>query len=128
MHELELVKQKQGRTFNLFAFVGALFAAVLLLILVSVMIPIIISRAADVQKGKETGPVRIFGLTIIDVSADHCTVQATGKPGETAAIDALSKDLLCLGEANGSYVLYDAKSEQAIFVPTSSVVLDLKNE
>jgi hypothetical protein len=40
---------------------------------------------------------------------------------------ALLPPLLYLGQANGVIVLYDSRAQQAVYVPSSSVVLRLSN-
>jgi hypothetical protein len=81
-------------------------------------------RANEVQRGREVSPVRVLGITVLAIRASYAAVKATGKPGETIAIDTLrSRKLLYLGRTDGSVVLYDGQSDEAIYVPASMIVL-----
>jgi hypothetical protein len=102
-----------------------LFAiAVLLLVLMPLAPLLAFPRANEVQRGREVSPVRVLGITVLAIRASYAAVQATGKPGETIAIDALrSRKLLYLGRTDGSVVLYDGQSDEAIYVPASMIVL-----
>lgn len=102
-----------------------LFAiAVLLLVLMPLAPLLAFPRANEVQRGREVSPVRVLGITVLAIRASYAAVQATGKPGETIAIDSLrSRQLLYLGRTDGSVVLYDGQSDEAIYVPASMIVL-----
>jgi hypothetical protein len=102
-----------------------LFAiAVLLLVLMPLAPLLAFPRANEVKRGQEVSPVKVLGITVLAIRASHAAVQATGKPGDTSAIDTLrSRELLYLGRTDGSVVLYDGRSNEAIYVPASLIVL-----
>jgi hypothetical protein len=102
-----------------------LFAILILLLVLMPLAPLLAyPRADEVRRGQEVSPVRVFGITVLAIRASHAAVRATGKPGETVAIDYLrSRDLLYLGRTNGTIVLYDSQSDEAIHVPASLIVL-----
>jgi uncharacterized membrane protein len=102
----------------------------LFLIIPTMVAPLFsMGRANAVRAGIATAPVRALGLTLLDVHADPATIRATGKPGETAAIDALhSEKLLYLGQANGISVFFNSSAKQAIYIPSSSIVLRVEAE
>jgi hypothetical protein len=93
--------------------------------------------AHDVQQGKPIGPVEFqvipwsewkYPLSILAIHADPATVEPTGKPGASPAADRLrGRRLLYLGQAGGTIVLYDAAVQRAVYVPASTVILQVAN-
>jgi hypothetical protein len=71
---------------------------------------------------------RLGPFALLAIRADRVVVQPVTTANTPNHIDDLSgRYLLYLGEANGSAVLFDVYSDQAIRVPTSSVKIKLKN-
>jgi hypothetical protein len=88
--------------------------------------------ADDVKAGRPVGPVLIPGplppLPVLAVHADPATVEPTGKPGDAPAAERLQgRKLLYLGQSGGTVVLYDATTQRAVYVPSSSVILHVAN-
>jgi hypothetical protein len=106
-----------------------LLAILILLLVLMPLAPLLAyPRANEVRRGQEVSPVRVFGITVLAVRASHAAVRATGKPGETVAIDYLrSRDLLYLGRTDGTIVLYDSRSDEVIHVPASLIVLQIES-
>jgi hypothetical protein len=103
--------------------------AVALILLLTLSIPLFaIPRASQARSGREVSPIQVLGLTVLSVAANKATIQATGKPGETTAIDALrSRTLLYLGQAGGTLVFFDGVSKEAVLVPSSTAVVTVKS-
>jgi hypothetical protein len=115
-------------------YVGGLLIILMVLILVFQAE----SAASDVKAGKAVGPVRIpdylfvppflWDVPVLAVHADPATVEATGKPGDSPAAERLrGRRLLYLGQSGGTVVLYDAAVQRALYVPASSIILQVTN-
>jgi hypothetical protein len=93
------------------------------------------NRAHQVMAGEPVLQPRlpVFPLTILAVHADPAYVAATGEPGKTPTVDMLgsrsnmSPPLLYLGRADSIVVLYDSIKDEAIYVPSSSILLRVAN-
>jgi len=93
------------------------------------------ARAEQVQKGIPVSQPRlpILPLTLLAIRADPVLVAATGEPGKTLAVEELAAranlrpPLLYLGQANSIVVLYDSIKDEAIYVPSSSLLLRVVN-
>jgi hypothetical protein len=90
--------------------------------------------ARDVKASHAVRPVRppvpdmSIPLTILAIHADPATVEPAGKPGDSPAADRLrGRRLLYLGQAGGTVVLYDAAAQRAVYVPASTVILQVAN-
>jgi hypothetical protein len=83
--------------------------------------------ARDVQAGRPVGPIR-YGLPLIAIHADPVWVEPVGKPGDSTAAERLrGRHLLYLGQSEGTVLLYDAFFQRAIYMPASSIVLQVAN-
>jgi hypothetical protein len=105
-----------------------------LLVLVGVIWPPVAAglSAEDVRAGKPVGPVLYPGplppLPVLAIHADPATVEPTGRPGDAPAAERLrGRKLLYLGQSGGTVVLYDAATQRAVYVPSSSVILHVAN-
>ena len=96
--------------------------------------------ARDVQTGRPVSPIRYAGesnsplpiprLPLLAIHADPATVEPAGKPGDAPAAERLhGRELLYLGRAHGTVVLYDPDPavQQAVYVPASSIILRVSN-
>jgi hypothetical protein len=92
-------------------------------------------RAHQVMTGEPVLQPRLplLPLTVLAVHADPAYVAATGEPAKTPTVDMLksrsnlSPPLLYLGQANSITVLYDSNKNEAIYVPSSSLLLRVAN-
>jgi hypothetical protein len=83
--------------------------------------------AREVQAGRPVGPIR-YGLPFLAIHADPVWVEPVGKPGDSTAAERLrGRQLLYLGQSEGTVLLYDASFQRAIYVPASSIVLQVAN-
>ena len=59
--------------------------------------------------------------------ADPVLVSTAGKPNDAPLLQELSKrsDLLYLGQANGTVVLYDSVQQQALYLPANAIILKI---
>jgi hypothetical protein len=98
--------------------------------------PFLASNAArDVQAGKPVAPIQFAQgpwspsrppliFPVVAIHADPATVEPAGDTTDSSSIERLqSHRLLYLGQSGGTTVLYDATSDRAVYVPTSSIVL-----
>jgi hypothetical protein len=89
--------------------------------------------ANEVRAGKAVSPPRFWmapirGLEVLAIHAAPATVEPVGKPGDSPAAERLrGRRLLYLGQSGGTVVLYDAATQQAVYVPGSSVILHIAN-
>ena len=82
--------------------------------------------ARRVQAGRQLPRSGLLGASVI--RADLATVEPAGKRGESPAAERLQgRRLLYLGQSGGTVVLYDAAIQRAIYVPASSIVLQVAN-
>jgi hypothetical protein len=91
-----------------------------------------VGAAHAVKAGKPMRPLQVefpggASLpTLLAIHAEPATVEPAGKPGDSPALEHLQDhDLLYLGQSAGTMVLFDAESQQAIYVPSNSVILYL---
>jgi hypothetical protein len=84
--------------------------------------------SAQVREGHPTKPA-LLPIRLFALRADPVQVSSATKPGETPEITNLAQknDLLYLGQAGGTVVLYDHTQHQAIYLPASMVVLKIIN-
>lgn len=86
---------------------------------------------AFVRTGRPISSVRFPGFlpfTMLAIHADPATVEPVGKPGDAPAAERLrGRKLLYLGQASGTLVLYDAAGQQAVYLPSSSIILRVAN-
>jgi hypothetical protein len=110
------------------------------LVLVTVLAFYVLPRMATVRAQEATNgnavlqpDLPLLPLTVLSVHADPVQIAPTGESGKTPAVDALkarsalTPPLLYLGQANSLVVLYDSTKEQAIYVPSSSVLVTVSN-
>ena len=116
--------------------------ALVLVVLVGLLIgafsgaPILASNAArDVRAGKPVAPIRFMQvpwspyrppltIPVVAIHADPATVEPAGDTTDSSSVERLQGHrLLYLGQSGGTTVLYDATSDRAVYVPTSSIVL-----
>jgi len=85
--------------------------------------------ARAVRAGRPVIPVRdALRLPILAIRADPATVEPAGKPGDAPAVERLGRrEVLYLGQASGTVVLYDPAAQQAVYVPASSIILRVTN-
>jgi hypothetical protein len=83
--------------------------------------------AKAVLAGKPVAPVRLGPITLMDLRAEAATVIPKGKPGDFPAVRDLGKrtNLLYLGQADGTVVLFDPTARQALRIPTDAALLRL---
>jgi hypothetical protein len=82
--------------------------------------------ARAVLAGKPVAQVRLVNLiTVIDLRAEAVTLVAA-RPGNSA-VTRLAKrtDLLYLGKADGTVVLFDPRTRQALYLPADAVLMRL---
>ena len=98
---------------------------VLAFILLAALLPVLYVNAANranlVSQGHSVGPVRMFGLTILPISAYPASVQWVSPDGAPA----LPHNLLFLGQAGGSTPLYDPVLKQAIWLPSDLIIVSV---
>jgi hypothetical protein len=98
--------------------------------------PFLASDAArDVRAGKPVAPIQFsqvpwspyrlpLTLPVVAIHADPATVEPAGDTTDSSSVERLQGHrLLYLGQSGGTTVLYDATSDRAVYVPTSSIVL-----
>jgi hypothetical protein len=102
---------------------SALLVFLVLLLIVGAGSLLAVPLANDVRAGKEVNPVRVLGLTILDIRAKRATVEpvnANAAPG----LALLGRGrLLHLGKADGTVVFFDPEQDEAVQVPASAVVV-----
>jgi hypothetical protein len=85
--------------------------------------------ANEVKKGNPVGSIGfpfVVRIPLLAIHADPARIRPAGKLGESPALDQLAKvDLLYLGRANGTIVVYDATAHRTLYIPDSSVVLEI---
>jgi hypothetical protein len=97
---------------------------VLLLLAVLPTLYLIAAQRADmVRNGHSVGPVQLFGLTILPISADSATVQWLSSKGAPA----LPPHLMFLGQANGMTPLFNPAQHQVLWVPSSSISVRVRD-
>jgi hypothetical protein len=82
--------------------------------------------ARSVLAGRPVAQVRLANLiTVIDLRAEAVTLVAA-RPGNSA-VTSLAKrtDLLYLGKADGTVVLFDPRARQALYLPADAVLMRL---
>jgi hypothetical protein len=82
--------------------------------------------ATAVLAGKPVAPVRLGKLvTLIDLRAEAVTLMAA-RPGDSAVRHLTKRtDLLYLGQADGTVVLFDPAARQALHLPADTVLMRL---
>jgi hypothetical protein len=105
---------------------------VLMLLLLASFVRFLYIGTANAQAVREGRPVaynRIGPFLVgLGAGAQPAVVRPTGKPSETRSIAQLSgRTLFYLGKADGIAVLYDVKSQSAIYVPLSAAVIEVSN-
>ena len=132
--ELDMMRRQQQAWFDQLhnrRVAMVVIATITVFLIVPTMVAPVFSagRANDVRAGIATTPVSVLGLTILDVHANPATIRATGKRGETAAIDELqSEKLLYLGQSNGISVFFSSSAKHAVYIPSSSIVLRIETQ
>jgi len=83
--------------------------------------------AKAVLAGQPVAPVRLGPIALMDLRAEAATVIPKGKPGDSPAVRDLAKrrNLLYLGQADGTVVLFDPTAHQALRLPTDAALLRL---
>jgi hypothetical protein len=117
-------------TRNLFAAFGVLFVVYLVYLL-----PVSAGNNAQrVMRGEAVAPLHAFPspAPVLAIQADPViTIKSVGtrRTGDVSAVESLATTgLLYMGQANSVIVLYDSSRRQAIYLPSSSVVLTVKPE
>jgi hypothetical protein len=90
---------------------------------------IAVSAAEAVKQGRPVIPSR-YGPFLIGLGggAQPVELKPTAKPGEAQAIESLQgRSLFYLGQANGTIVVYDTTNQHAIYIPTSSAIVEVVN-
>jgi hypothetical protein len=75
------------------------------------------------EDGMPTGPLRVFGTTLLDVRAERVTIAPTGGESQANAITRRSGCLFYLGQGHETTVLYDGTNRESIRIPSSSIVV-----
>jgi hypothetical protein len=93
--------------------------------------------AREVRAGRPVAPVPFtflftpdlaLPIPVLAIHADLVTVEPAGKPSDSPAAQRLQgKKLLYLGQSDGTVLLYDATVQRTIYVPASSMVLQVVN-
>jgi hypothetical protein len=85
-------------------------------------------RANAVRVGEPVAESRLFLLVLLSLTAEPVLVEPTST---TAALPSLptrtDRPLLLLGQANGTIVVYDSVLQKAVYLPASSVTLQVSN-
>jgi uncharacterized membrane protein YidH (DUF202 family) len=82
--------------------------------------------ASAVLAGKPVAQVRLANLiTVIDLRAEAVTLVAARSSNPAVTSPAKRTDLLYLGKADGTVVLYDPRARQALHLPADAVVMRL---
>jgi hypothetical protein len=90
--------------------------------------------ARHVEAGEPVGPVRLrlpfprMEFVLLAIHADPAYLEPAGKPGESPAVERLrEQDLLYLGQSTGTVVLYNPATQEAVYVPASSIILHVSD-
>jgi hypothetical protein len=91
-----------------------------------------ISSAKLVKEGRPVRPTRSFytlGFATLAIHADPAVIEATSKPEDASPMlrRLQGRTLLYLGRADGNTVLYDARIQAAVFLPSGSLSMIVKN-
>jgi hypothetical protein len=101
---------------------------VALLILSFIVLPSIAFQATKSVRDGTPVSTKFGPIDVLNIRADVAYVEAVSKSGENPAIDKLMhRKLLYLGQNGGTAVFYDSASDNAIYVPTSEIVLVVDN-
>jgi hypothetical protein len=109
------------------------FAMVAILALTSVYFSTRADHYAEAVRSGRAVKFRGVPLSSLTVRATPALVSVVTKKGESPGLEALqsrsrqSPALLYLGQANGTIILYDSTTQEAVYVPISSIVLKLSN-
>jgi hypothetical protein len=112
---------------------GAVGIAIALLLTVLFIMQIIQASflAASVRSGKPIRDSYVGWMqpALFSIRADPVTVSSNGTADEAPIVEKLSKrtDLLYLGQANGTLVLYDPRQEIAFYLPANTAVLTVNH-
>jgi len=80
----------------------------------------------SVLAGKPVAQVRLGNLiTVIDLRAEEVTLIAAGSSSSAVTRLAKRTDLLYLGQADGTVVLFDPRARQALHLPADAVLIRL---
>jgi hypothetical protein len=86
-----------------------------------------------VKAGRPVAPVATARIPfptppILAIHADPTSIEPSGKPGDSPAVDRLQgRKLLYLGQSGGTVILYDADVDRAAYVPAGSIILHVAN-
>jgi hypothetical protein len=108
-----------------------LLAALATLIVIALQIMIICwgwLQGKDAAGGNPTGPLRVFGATLLDVRAEHVMIVPSDSGSRVNQISRNDACLLYLGQNNEITVLYDGIRHRSIRVPSSSLVVTHTSE
>jgi hypothetical protein len=87
-----------------------------------------VEAGAPVRPVEAQLPLMRMTLVFLAIHADPAYVEPAGKAGDFPGFERLrQKNLLYLGQSNGTVVLYDPALQEAIYVPASSIVLHVIN-
>lgn len=83
------------------------------------------NRADLVSQGHAVGPVRIWGLTILPISADPARVQWITLEPEDSPV--LPQHLLFLGQTGSLTPLYDPSRKQIMWLPSALISVQVNH-
>jgi hypothetical protein len=94
--------------------------------------------ARHVQSGYPVGTVLLPGppdtpfpfppLPVLAIRADPASIEPADKPADSPSVQRLrGRTLLYLGQSDGTVVLYDARTNRAVYVPGSTIILHVAN-
>jgi hypothetical protein len=112
--------------------VGRLILVVVLSLFLSLLVidPIhhTLQFAEQVKAGRSGNiSAGLFGLPLVRLRADEVRVSSAGEAGQFPAVDRLrGRRLIYLGRADNTVVLYDSGHRAALYVPASTLVLEVR--
>jgi hypothetical protein len=103
-------------------------ASISLLLLSFAVLPLTAAGAAQSVKDGSPVSAKLGPVDVLSIRANTANVEALSKAGENPAIDRLAgRTLLYLGQNGGTAVLYDSTSDDVLYLPTSEIVLVVRN-
>ncbi len=108
-----------------------LLAALATLIVIALQLVIIgwgWVQGHNAAAGHPVGPFRVFGVTLLDVRAEHVTIAPSDSGSTVSQISGDGACLLYLGQNSDVTVLYDGAHHRSIRVPSSSLIVTYASE
>jgi hypothetical protein len=85
-------------------------------------------RANAVRAGEPVAESRLFLLVLLSLTAEPVQVEPTSKTATLPPLPTtIDRPLLLLGQANATIVVYDSLVQKAVYLPASSVTLQVSN-